>query len=516
MNMKQVEIYIDLITPFHQLQNYSFLEEKLYYWLMTNNHLYGLRPYVETPLLISLLDLSLLFLIITTIFIVYTLFKRGINGIAVVNGLIILLGNILLSFFIDPNKNLFHNDILANSTILGTLVITIIMIISAIIWIGNWKEEFSFPIIISLLFILMAQFLILLSNDLLSMYIGIEILAFSLYLIAGVHRHKLINTESAIKYFIMSAIFSMIFIGGGAILFYITGTTNFFLIQNYIDLHSGNEGRAIINLALMMLAIATLGKIGVTPFHMPFVDLYQALNRKSALLFIILPKIPYLWIMSKILFINGDGKFIIYMLSTFIVINMITGGIMAFAQTNFNRLIAYSVIFNNGFLLAQVLASNYITWINVMTFIIIYFTILMGIFTINGIYEIESIRQLKYLDRWNIGALILGTSIFNLMGIPPLSMFPTKFLIISSLIENGYMTIALFIMGITSITIYYYLRLVKNLFFQEKEKREREIKINNSEISPIMSIILSTLFVLQFVFLIYPKAPFLFTTYFLI
>jgi NADH-quinone oxidoreductase subunit N len=198
------------------------------------------------------------------------------------------------------------------------------------------------------------------------------------------------------------------------------------------------------------------------------------------------------------------------------VINMITGGIMAFAQTNFNRLIAYSVIFNNGFLLAQVLASNYITWINVMTFIIIYFTILMGIFTINGIYEIESIRQLKYLDRWNIGALILGTSIFNLMGIPPLSMFPTKFLIISSLIENGYMTIALFIMGITSITIYYYLRLVKNLFFQEKEKREREIKINNSEISPIMSIILSTLFVLQFVFLIYPKAPFLFTTYFLI
>jgi NADH-quinone oxidoreductase subunit N len=314
----------------------------------------------------------------------------------------------------------------------------------------------------------------------------------------------------------MSAIFSMIFIGGGAILFYITGTTNFFLIQNYIDLHSGNEGRAIINLALMMLAIATLGKFGVTPFHMPFVDLYQALNRKSALLFIILPKIPYLWIMSKILFINGDGKFIIYMLSTFIVINMITGGIMAFAQTNFNRLIAYSVIFNNGFLLAQVLASNYITWINVMTFIIIYFTILMGIFTINGIYEIESIRQLKYLDRWNIGALILGTSIFNLMGIPPLSMFPTKFLIISSLIENGYMTIALFIMGITSITIYYYLRLVKNLFFQEKEKREREIKINNSEISPIMSIILSTLFVLQFVFLIYPKAPFLFTTYFLI
>jgi NADH-quinone oxidoreductase subunit N len=363
--------------------------------------------------------------------------------------------------------------------------------------------RFEFPIL--MLFATLGMLMMIAANDLISLYLGLELQSLSLYVIAAFRRDTLRSSEAGLKYFVLGALSSGMLLYGMSMIYGFAGTTNF---QSLVAVLSGAEGPSsgvIVGLAFLMAGLAF--KVSAVPFHMWTPDVYEGAPTPVTAFFAVAPKIAAIALFIRVM-MGPFGDLVEQWQQVVVLISvgsMIVGAFAAIAQTNIKRLMAYSSIGHVGFALVGLAAGTEEGIQSVAVYMAIYLFMNVGTFAcilcmrING-GMVEGIEDLKGLSRTSpLLAFVLAIFMFSMAGIPPLAGFFGKFYVFMAAIEVGLYTLA--IIGVLSsvVAAFYYMRIVKLMYFDEP------VEAFDRPIGREMSFILVTTGIVVLLFFVFPS-----------
>ena len=337
----------------------------------------------------------------------------------------------------------------------------------------------EYPILI--LSSILGMMVMISSNDLMVFYIGLELQSLALYVLASFNRDQLKSSESGLKYFVLSALSSGLLLYGCSLIYGFSGSTNFDVIADTVS--SNNYG---LTFGIVFILVGLSFKISAVPFHMWAPDVYEGSPTTVTLFFSIVPKIAALTVFIRFLyipFINMIDQWqpILIFIS---IASMIFGAVAAIGQKNLKRLIAYSSIGHIGYALAGLSVGTNEGLQSSIVYISIYIVMNLGFFSCllmmkkNDLY-FETIDDLSGLSRNHpILSICFMVVLFSLAGIPPLAGFFAKFYIFKSVIEQSMYFLAIVGLLSTVIAAFYYLRIIKVIYFDEpKEKYDTDHSI---------------------------------------
>jgi len=432
-------------------------------------------------------------------------FKNSYN--LVTNITYVIIACLLLIIFNSFNEsgNLFFNSFVSNSFINFFKILILLGTFFVLLITQNFIKEtkinyFEYPLL--LLFSVLGMFFMISSNDLMSFYLGLELQSLALYILASFDRDNLKSNEAGIKYFVLSALSSGLLLYGCSLLYGFTGSTNFEEINLKTELE--NTGTTF---AMVFILIGLAFKVSAVPFHMWTPDVYQGSPSSVTSFFAIVPKVAGLAILIGFVQIPFEQlidqwKNILVFMS---LASMILGAVAAIGQTNIKRLIAYSSIGHIGYALAGISTGTVTGYSSSVAYISIYVIMNLGVFGCiflmkkDGKY-CEDIKDLAGISKQN---LLLAISfliiMFSLAGIPPLAGFFAKFYVFMSVIESGMYTLAIVGLLSTVISAFYYLRIIKIIYFDEENNTYDHIR----SLGISSTLFLSTLMLVTF--FIYPS-----------
>jgi NADH-quinone oxidoreductase subunit N len=360
----------------------------------------------------------------------------------------------------------------------------------------NNMDKFEYPIII--LLSILGMFFMVSSNDLILFYLGLELQSLSLYILAAIDRDNIRSTESGIKYFVLSALSSGLLLYGCSLLYGFSGSTNFDIISN--QLNSDNTGGIY---AMVFILVGLSFKISAVPFHMWTPDVYEGAPTSVTSFFAVVPKIAGLAVFIRFMQVPFSNILIEWQsIIIFISIaSMILGAVAAIGQNNIKRLLAYSSIGHIGYALAGVATGGASGYSSSIFYITIYVIMNIGIFGCvflmkkDGKYT-EEISDLSGISKKHpLIALSFLILMFSLAGIPPLGGFFAKFYVFMAVIENEMYALAIIGLLTTVISAFYYLKIVKIIYFDELKEELDEVKNFNLTSTIFLScIVLATFF----------------------
>ena len=334
--------------------------------------------------------------------------------------------------------------------------------------IDNNLAKFEYPIIV--LLSILGMFFMVSSNDIILFYLGLELQSLSLYILASIDRDNLRSSESGIKYFVLSALSSGLLLYGCSLLYGFTESTNFDLIAE--QLNKENTGAVF---AMVFILVGLAFKVSAVPFHMWTPDVYEGAPTSITSFFAVVPKVAGLAVLIKFMFIPfsnilAEWQTIIIFIS---IASMILGAIAAIGQKNIKRLLAYSSIGHIGYALAGVATGVISGYESAIVYISIY--VIMNIGAFSCLYLLkkdneykESISDLSGISKKNpILALSFLVILFSLAGVPPLGGFFAKFYVFSAVIEQKMYTLAIIGLLTTVISAFYYLKIIKTIYFDD-------------------------------------------------
>jgi NADH-quinone oxidoreductase subunit N len=332
--------------------------------------------------------------------------------------------------------------------------------------------RFEYPVLLMLATLGMCMMVS--AGDLLSLYVGLELQSLAAYVLAAFHRGEAKSSEAGLKYFVLGALASGILLYGITLVYGFAGSTNFGLIH---DVLAGQTERSLGVLFGLVFILAGLAfKISAVPFHMWTPDVYEGAPTPVAAFFSAAPKAAALGLMVRVLVsgfgaVSGDWQQIIIFLA---VASMLIGAVGAIGQTNIKRLLAYSSIANIGFALVGLAAATELGIEALLFYISVYLAMTLGSFLVvlqlrradGGTVELMS--DLAGLSKVRPGlAAALAIFMFSLAGIPPLLGFWPKFAVFQAAVAAGLLPLALLGFVLSVIAAYYYLRLVKIMYFDD-------------------------------------------------
>ena len=332
------------------------------------------------------------------------------------------------------------------------------------------KIEYPILIIASLLGII----LMISSNDIIIFYLGLELQSLCLYILASFKKEDGKSAEAGLKYFVLSALASGLLLYGCSLVYGFTGSTNFDVISE--NLIISNMG-LVFGIVFILVGLAF--KISAVPFHMWTPDVYEGSPTSVTSYFAIVPKIAALTIFIRFLYIPfvsaiNEWQTILIFLS---LASMILGAVAAIGQTNIKRLIAYSSIGHMGYALAGLITGTNSGIQSSIIYLTIYLVMNLAIFGCifmmkrENIFE-ENIHELSGLSKNHpIIALCFLIILFSLAGIPPMAGFFAKFYVFMSIIESKMYAFAIVALVTTVISAFYYLRLIKIIYFDKPKKQ---------------------------------------------
>ena len=341
----------------------------------------------------------------------------------------------------------------------------------------NKIDKFEYPIII--LISILGMFFMVSSNDLILFYLGLELQSLALYILASIDRDNLRSSESGIKYFVLSALSSGLLLYGCSLLYGFTGSTNFELIS--YELNNSNVG-AIFAMVFILVGLAF--KVSAVPFHMWTPDVYEGAPTSITSFFAVVPKVAGLALLIKFMFVPFANILIEWQtIMIFISIaSMILGAVAAIVQKNLKRLLAYSSIGHIGYALAGVATGSTSGYASSVIYITIYVVMNIGAFSClylmkkDGAYK-EDIDDLSGVSKKHpILAISFLIILFSLAGIPPLGGFFAKFYVFKAVLEQEMYVLAIVGLLATVISAFYYLRIIKIIYFDEKSNTFDEVK----------------------------------------
>jgi NADH-quinone oxidoreductase subunit N len=458
-------------------------------------------------------DLNILFpeiflsLSIFTILMIGVFLKKSFNIIFNLTSLIIII--LIIIILTNSNEEVkifldsFSRDAFSNYFKILILLSSLIVLNSSKDFIiDNKLDKFEYPIII--LLSILGMFFMVSSNDLILFYLGLELQSLSLYILASIDRDNLRSTESGIKYFVLSALSSGLLLYGCSLLYGFTGSTNFDQIS--IQLNKENTG-AIFAMVFILVGLAF--KVSAVPFHMWTPDVYEGAPTSITSYFAVVPKVAGLALFIKFMFIPFSNILLEWQtIVIFISIaSMILGAIAAMVQKNLKRLLAYSSIGHIGYALAGVATGAISGYQSAVTYISIYVIMNIGAFSClyllkkDGEYK-ENISDLSGISKKNpLIAISLLIILFSLAGVPPLAGFFAKFYIFVAVIEQQMYALAIIGLLTTVMSAFYYLKIIKTIYFDENVIRFEQTKNTTAQISIFASCtILVTFFLYPSIF----------------
>ena len=374
------------------------------------------------------------------------------------------------------------------------------IIISKNFFIESKLSRFEIPILI--LFSTLGMMVLISSNDLISMYLGIELQSLSLYVVAAIKKDSFKSSEAGVKYFVLGALSSGILLYGCSLIYGFSGSTNFQEIQ--INLNSLNNLNLGLIFGLVFVLAGLAFKVSAVPFHMWTPDVYEGAPTSITAFFAIVPKVSavaliYRFCLEPFANFYSEWSQIIIFLS---IASMFVGAIAAISQTNIKRLLAYSSIGHVGYILVGLASANEEGIKGVIIYMTIYVVMNIAVFSIilslkQSNNYIEKILEFSGLSKQQpLVALSLAIIMLSMAGIPPFAGFFGKFYIFIAALKADLILLA--VLGVLSsvISAFYYLRIIKVMYFDENESFNTQLIMSSkSKLILLVSMIFISLFI---------------------
>jgi NADH-quinone oxidoreductase subunit N len=341
-------------------------------------------------------------------------------------------------------------------------------------WRGQGELKFEFPVLV--LLATTGMMMMISANDLISLYVGLELQSLALYVLAAFDRDSARSSEAGLKYFVLGALSSGMLLYGASLIYGFTGSTAFPVIAEAVQPSGANLG-LIFGLVFLMAGFAF--KISAVPFHMWTPDVYEGAPTPVTAFFAAAPKLAAMALTVRVLVAAFPSVTVEWQqIVTFLAIaSMALGAFAAIGQTNIKRLMAYSSIGHMGFALVGLAAGTSEGVEGVIIYLAIYLAMTLGTFACilamrrNG-RMVENIDALSGLSRTNpLMAFTLAMLLFSLAGIPPLAGFFAKFYVFLAAIHAGLFPLAIIGVLLSAVAAYYYLRIVKLMYFDAPAER---------------------------------------------
>ncbi|MFL2782699.1 MAG: NADH-quinone oxidoreductase subunit NuoN [Rhodospirillales bacterium] len=417
--------------------------------------------------------------------------KKSFNLVANLGYIVVIITIILLINLIDNNAKIFGSAFITDNfavymKVLILLSVLAIMLISRDYLVLHGIEKFEF----SVLFLLssLGMMMMISANDLLALYLGIELQSLALYVFAAFHRDSSRSAEAGLKYFILGALSSGLMLYGMSLVYGFSGSTSYeslSLVLNNLNPQGISPG-LVIGLVFILAGLAF--KISAVPFHMWTPDVYEGAPTPITAFFSVAPKIAAMGLLIRLMAgpfgsLGSQWQQIIIFIS---IASMVLGAFAAINQKNIKRLMAYSSIGHVGYALIGLavagiassstmsLAENGV--LSILVYMGIYVFTNIGTFSCillmkrNG-RMVEEISDLAGLSKTNPGlAVILSIFMFSMAGIPPLAGFMGKLYVFQIAIEAELFVLALIGVLTSVVSAFYYIRIIKIIYFDDSSE----------------------------------------------
>ncbi|RYE47877.1 MAG: NADH-quinone oxidoreductase subunit NuoN [Hyphomicrobiales bacterium] len=405
-----------------------------------------------------------------------SLFWKGISSTAVSIVAIVLLLVVLAVLLLQPATGVLFNGVFIvdgfarymKALVLGGAAATLLISLSNSKEHGIDKFEYAVLVLLATL----GMMIMVSANDLMSLYIGLELQSLALYVVAAMKREDKKATEAGIKYFVLGALSSGMLLYGASLVYGFTGTTQIDQIVAAITLDSRSIG-LIFGMVFLLAGIAF--KISAVPFHMWTPDVYEGAPTPVTAFFAAAPKVAAMALFIRVTTVSfapitHDWQQIVIFLS---IASMVLAAFAAIGQNNLKRLLAYSSIGHVGFALVGLSSGTETGVEGVAVYMAIYIAMTVGIFacvlalrTENG--PVETISELAGLaQKRPFVAAIIAILMFSLIGLPPLAGFFAKWQVFLAAVEQNLFILAVIGVLASAVSAFYYLRIVKVMYFDE-------------------------------------------------
>ena len=401
----------------------------------------------------------------------------GERATAMVNGLAvaILIGALAWLVFFGEGGKAFNGAFISDPFAKIMKVLALIgSVVALVMSVGFAKAEkfdkFEFPVLVMLS--TLGMMLMISANDMLALYLGLELQSLALYVVAAFNRDSVRSTEAGLKYFVLGALSSGMLLYGISLIYGFTGQTGFDAIAQAIT-DGGRQLGLIFGLVFILAGLAF--KISAVPFHMWTPDVYEGAPTPVTAFFAAAPKMAAMALLVRVVAgafepMLADWQQVIVFIA---IASMLLGAFGAIGQRNIKRLMAYSSIGHMGFALVGLASGTLAGVQGVVIYMIIYLVMTLGTFAFilamrrkEG--NVEQIDDLSGLASTNpVMATILTILMFSLAGIPPLAGFWAKWAVFLAAIEANLFALAVIGVLASVVGAYYYLRIIKIMWFDE-------------------------------------------------
>ncbi|KIO48963.1 NADH-quinone oxidoreductase subunit NuoN [Nitrosospira sp. NpAV] len=325
------------------------------------------------------------------------------------------------------------------------------------------------------LFATLGMMVMISASHFLTLYLGLELLSLSQYAMVALRRDSAAATEAAIKFFVLGALASGFLLYGMSMIYGATGSLNIARVTEVIQ--GGALNHAVLVVGLVFIVAGISFKLSAAPFHMWAPDVYQGAPTAVVLFIGAAPKLAAFGFVMRLL-VEGMGAMVADwqgMLVILAVMSMMIGNLAAIAQTNIKRMLAYSTISHMGFMLLGFIAADENGYSSSMFYIVVYILMTLGTFGMIMLlsregFEADKLDDFKGLNRRNPWyAFITLLLMFSMAGIPPTVGIYAKLSVLQAVLSAGYIWLAVVAVLFSLIGAFYYLRIVKLMYFDEPE-----------------------------------------------
>jgi NADH-quinone oxidoreductase subunit N len=335
--------------------------------------------------------------------------------------------------------------------------------------------KFEYPVLV--LLASAGMMMMISANDLIALYLGLELQSLALYVVTAIRRDDVRSSEAGLKYFVLGALSSGMLLYGASLIYGFTGSTSFAAIAAASKAAGAAQNIGLV-IGLVFLLVGIAFKISAVPFHMWTPDVYEGAPTPVTNFLASAPKVAAVALFMRVALsaFSGVAPQWQQVMSALAIASTGLGAFAAIGQRNIKRLLAYSAIGNIGYMLIGLAAASPEGARGVIIYLVVYVAMTLGAFACvlsmrrtGGM--VEEIDELAGLARSNLAmASVLGLLMFSLAGVPPLAGFFAKFYVFVAAVKEGLWPLAIFGVLASVVGAYYYVRIVKVMFFDEPKE----------------------------------------------
>lgn len=417
--------------------------------------------------------------------------RRNLTYVLSQLGLLITL--LLIAQQNPQSRELAFNGLFVNDNLAQILKFSVVLLVGVVFVYSRGylqqRDIFKGEFYVLGLFGLLGMMVMISANHFMSLYLGLELLSLSLYAMVAFDRENPDASESAMKYFVLGAIASGMLLYGMSMVYGMTGSLN--IIEVAIAIEKASENNMVLIFGLVFMVIGLSFKLGAVPFHMWVPDVYHGSPTAVTSYIASAPKIAGFAMIIRLLAESLGGLQLDWqgMLLILAVLSMALGNVIAIAQTNLKRMLAYSTISHVGFIMLGLLAGNQEGYSAAMFYTLVYALMSLGGFGMIILlarkgFEADNLNDFKGLNQrspWF--AFMMLIIVFSMAGVPPTVGFWAKLAVLKAVVHIDLLWLALLAVFFSIIGIFYYLRVVKLMYFDEPEDSSKIVCSRDMQIT---------------------------------